>query len=174
MFIRKIVRKYIATPPAKTKKKKKAFVNALIQPVVWAPILAVIFVLIGIRFPVEAEPSFTLIAKVNAGLAVFAAGVTLSAQKINFSWEIAYNTFVKLFLMPGILLLVGKLIGLQAENLQMLVLAGALPPAFSGIIIGSRYQIYVNIGTSSLAVSTILFMGTAPFWYWLAKLVAGM
>ena len=163
-----------ATPPAKPKKKKNAFVNALIQPVVWAPILAVIFVLIGIRFPVEAEPSFTLIAKVNAGLAVFAAGVTLSAQKINFSWEIAYNTFVKLFLMPGILLLVGKLIGLQAENLQMLVLAGALPPAFSGIIIGSRYQIYVNIGTSSLAVSTILFMGTAPFWYWLAKLVAGM
>lgn len=161
------------TTPTK-KKSSNAFINALKQPVVWAPILAVILVLIGIKFPPEVEPSFNLIAKANAGVAVFAAGVTLSAQKIAFNTEIIYNTFVKLFLMPGILLLVGKLVGLHAENLQMLVLAGALPPAFSGIIIGSRYQIYVNIGTSSLAVSTILFMGTAPLWYWLAKLVAGM
>lgn len=159
--------------PGVKPKKSNAFLNALKQPVVWSPILAVILVLIGVRFPVEAEPSFTLIAKANAGVAVFAAGVTLSAQKIELDWEIVYNTLVKLFLMPAVLLIVGKLVGLQATDLQMLVLAGALPPAFSGIIIGSRYQIYVRTGTSSLALSTILFMGTAPFWYWLAKLVAG-
>ena len=162
-------------PVAPTKKKgNNAFLNALKQPVVWAPILAVIFILIGIRFPPALDPTFNLIAKANAGVAVFAAGVTLSAQVIRFNWEIIYNTIVKLILMPGILLIVGKLFHMEAENLQMLVMAGALPPAFSGIIIGSRYQIYVNIGTSSLAVSTILFMGAAPFWYWLAKLVAGM
>ncbi len=159
--------------PAK-KKGSNAFLNALKQPVVWAPILAVIFILVGIKFPPALDPTFNLIAKANAGVAVFAAGVTLSAQVIRFNWEIIYNTLVKLFLMPGVLLIVGKLFHMEAENLQMLVMAGALPPAFSGIIIGSRYQIYVNVGTSSLAVSTILFMGTAPFWYWLAKLVAEM
>ena len=160
--------------PVKKKKGNDAFVNALKQPVVWAPILAVIFILIGIKFPPALDPTFTLIAKANAGMAVFAAGITLSAQVIRFSWEIAYNTFIKLIIMPGVLLIVGKLFHMESENLQMLVMAGALPPAFSGIIIGSRYQIYVNIGTSSLAVSTILFMAAAPFWYWLAKLVAGM
>lgn len=162
-----------STTPGQKVQKSNAFVNALKQPVVWSPILAVILVLIGVRFPASAEPSFTLIAKANAGVAVFAAGVTLSAQKILFDWEIVYNTIVKLFLMPAVLLIVGKLVGLEATDLQMLVLAGALPPAFSGIIIGSRYQVYVRTGTSSLAVSTILFMATAPFWYWLAKVVAG-
>ena len=162
-------------PVAAPKKKgSNAFVNALKQPVVWAPILAVIFILVGIKFPAGLEPTFTLIAKANAGVAVFAAGITLSAQVIRFSWEIAYNTFAKLILMPAALLIVGRLFNMEAENLQMLVMAGALPPAFSGIIIGSRYQIYVNIGTSSLAVSTILFMAAAPFWYWLAKVVAEM
>ncbi len=149
-----------------------AFFNAVIQPVVWAPILAVIFVLIGIKIPVDIYPTFNLIAKANSGVAVFAAGLTLAAQSFVFGKEIWYNTFVKLILMPGILLIVGLLVGMNADNLQMLVVAGALPPAFSGIIISSRYQVYVRIGTSSLAISTFLFMVSAPFWIWIVRMVA--
>lgn len=153
-------------------KQENAFVSALKQPVVWAPITAVIFVLIGLRLPPMLDPSFELIAKANAGVAVFAAGLTLSAQKFEFGGEIWYNTFIKLLVMPGVLLFVGLLVGLDGPKLQMLVLIGALPPAFSGIIIGSRYQTYVRIGTSSLAISTFLFMLSAPFWIWLSKLLA--
>lgn len=153
-------------------KPSNAFVSAIRQPVVWAPVLAVIFVLTGIRIPAELDPSFELIAKANSGVAVFAAGLTLSAQKFVFDKEIWYNTFVKLLLMPGALLLVGLLVGIEGEKLQMLVMAGALPPAFSGIIIGSRYQTCVRVGTSSLAISTFLFMLSAPFWIWITRLVA--
>lgn len=153
-------------------KPSNAFVSAIRQPVVWAPVLAVIFVLTGIRIPAELDPSFELIAKANSGVAVFVAGLTLSAQKFVFDKEIWYNTFVKLLLMPGALLLVGLLVGIEGEKLQMLVMAGALPPAFSGIIIGSRYQTYVRVGTSSLAISTFLFMLSAPFWIWITRLVA--
>lgn len=153
-------------------KPSNAFVSAIRQPVVWAPVLAVIFVLTGIRIPAELDPSFELIAKANSGVAVFATGLTLSAQKFVFDKEIWYNTFVKLLLMPGALLLVGLLVGIEGEKLQMLVMAGALPPAFSGIIIGSRYQTYVRVGTSSLAISTFLFMLSAPFWIWITRLVA--
>lgn len=149
-----------------------AFYNAVIQPVVWAPILAVVLVLVGVRFPSVLDPTFTLIAKANAGVAVFAAGLTLSAVSFVFDKEIIYNTIIKLFVMPGLLLLVGLLVGMEGLKLQMLVIAGALPPAFSGIIISSRYNIYVRVGTSSLAVSTFLFMATAPFWIWLTRLIA--
>lgn len=148
-------------------------VNALKQPVAWAPILAVIIVLCGIRFPSIFDPCFNLIAKANSGVAVFAAGVTLSATKFIFDKEVVVNTFLKLIFMPGIILVIGLLVGMHGENLQMLVLCAALPPAFSGIIIGSRYQTYVATGTSSLAVSTFFFMATAPLWIWLAKLIAG-
>ena len=73
--------------------------------------------------------------------------------------------------MPGILLIVGWLFKMEADKLQMLVLAGALPPAFSGVIISSRYNTYVRTGTSSLAISIIGFMATAPLWIWLSRLV---
>jgi predicted permease len=130
-------------------------------------------VLLDIKFPAILDPNFELIAKANAGVAVFAAGLTLSGMKFQMNGEVAYNAVVKLLIMPGILLLVGWMFGMKADNLQMMVLAGALPPAFSGIIIGSRYQLYVRTGTSSLTFSILAFIVAAPFWIWMARLVAG-
>lgn len=150
-----------------------ALFNALKEPVCWSPILAVLIVLTGFRFPSSLDPVFNLIANANAGVAVFAAGITLSTNKFEFNVEVLYNSFVKLIFMPAAMLAIGLLTGMNGEKLQMLVLCGALPPVFSGIIIGSRFQTYVQTGTSSLAVSTFLFMATAPLWIWLSRLIAG-
>ena len=157
-------------PPVKP---SNALLNALKEPVCWSPILAVLIVLTGFRFPGSLDPVFNLIANANAGVAVFAAGVTLSTNKFEFNAEVLYNSFVKLIFMPAAMLAIGLLTGMNGEKLQMLVLCGALPPVFSGIIIGSRFQTYVQTGTSSLAVSTFLFMATAPLWIWLSRLIAG-
>lgn len=159
-------------PGAEGGKSENALVSALKEPVVWTPLLAVALVIIGVKVPVETVgPTFDLIAKVNSGLAVFAAGLTLSAYKFELDREIAYNTAFKLILMPGVLLLVGWACGLPSIILQMLVLSGALPPAFSGIIISSRFQVYTRTGASTLTVSMIGFIAAAPFWIYIARLV---
>ena len=153
-------------------KKSNPVLDALKEPVCWAPILAVILVLLGIRFPTVLDPNFELIAKANSGVAVFAAGLTLSGMKFQLDGEVVYNTLLKLVLMPAILLIVGLLFHMEADKLQMMVLAGALPPAFSGIIIGNQYQLYERTGTSSLAFSILLFVIAAPFWIWVTHLVS--
>lgn len=150
-----------------------ALVAALKQPVVWAPLLAVLLVVIGIKVPASIDPSFKLLAQANSSVAVFAAGLTLSAYSIELDKEVAYNTAFKLILMPGVFLIAGWLCGLSSEILQMLVLSVALPPAFSGIIISSQYQVYTRTGTSSLAVSVLGFIIAAPLWVYLARLVTG-
>ena len=54
--------------------------------------------------------------------------------------------------------------GHDVNKLSMLVMAVALPPAFSGIIISSRYNIYVKEGASTTAVSTVVFaIGGEPY-----------
>lgn len=145
----------------------KPVLQALEQPVAWAPILAVILVLCGLKWPSYLDPSFTLLSGANASVAVFAAGITLSSVKISFNSQVWMGSFLKLVIMPLALLVVGMLCHMQPENLKMLVVCGALPPAFSGIIIASRYNCYVATGTSSLAISTLLFMGACPLWIWL-------
>lgn len=151
--------------------KGAALIAALKQPVVWAPILAVLLVVVGIRVPDQVDPTFQLLAKANSSVAVFAAGLTLAAYKIQLDWEIAYNTAFKLLLMPGVFLIAGWAAGLDPMILQMLVLAVALPPAFSGIIIASRFQVYTRTGTSSLAVSVLGFIVAAPLWVYLTELL---
>lgn len=147
-----------------------ALLASLKEPVVWVPILAVALVLVGIKVPDEVDPTFDLLAKANSSVAVFAAGLTLAAYKIELDWEVAYNTFFKLVLMPGLFLIAGWAAGLDSLILQMLVLSVALPPAFSGIIISSRFQVYTRTGTSSLAVSVLGFIVAAPVWVYLARL----
>lgn len=148
-----------------------ALLAAIKEPVVWVPVLAVILVLLGIKVPSQVDPSFKLLAQANSSVAVFAAGLTLSAYKIELDAEVAYNTFFKLVLMPGLFLIAGWACGLDEHILQMLVLSVALPPAFSGIIISSRYQVYTRTGTSSLAVSVLGFIVAAPLWVYLARLL---
>ncbi len=153
-------------------KKSNPVWDALKEPVCWAPILAVILVLLDIKFPVILDPNFELIAKANSGVAVFAAGLTLSGMKFQLDKEVIYNTVQKLILMPTALLVVGLLFNMEPDKLQMMVLAGALPPAFSGIIIGNQQQLYERTGTSSLAFSILLFVFAAPFWIWVTHIIS--
>ena len=144
--------------------------HALAQPVAWAPILAVIWVIAGIPWPKWLSPSFDLIKGANASMAVFAAGITLSAFKITINWQAILGCLLKMVMMPAALLIVGIIFHMELENLKMLVIAGALPPAFSGIIIANQYDTYVSTSTSSLALSLILFIGFCPLWLWLTDI----
>ncbi len=155
--------------PGSTKKESawKPVIHALMQPVAWAPILAVILVVCGLKWPAELSPSFDLIAKANASMAVFSAGITLSAIKIEINWQVILGSIMKMIIMPAFVLFLGLIFHMDPLNLKMLVVACALPPAFSGIIIADEYGIYVANGTSSLTLSVILFIGFCPLWIWL-------
>lgn len=158
--------------PGSTKQESawKPVLHALEQPVAWAPILAVIWVVVGIPWPDWASPSFNLIAKANASMAVFSAGITLSAIKFTINWQVILGSILKMIMMPAVLLILGLLCKMDQENLKMLVVAGSLPPAFSGIIIADENDTYVATGTSSLTLSIILFIGFCPLWIWITNL----
>ena len=162
--------------PGSTKKESawKPVIHALEQPVAWAPILAVVLVLCGLRWPAWASPSFDLIAKANASMAVFSAGITLSAIKFTFNTQVVVGSIMKMVMMPLIVLALGMVCGMDPLNLKMLVVAAALPPAFSGTIIADEYDTYVATGTSSLTLSVILFVGFCPLWIWLTDVALKM
>ena len=160
-------------PGAKKESAWKPVINALKQPVAWAPILAVVWVLAGIPWLKDFSPSFNLIAKANASMAVFSAGITLSAIKVTINWQAVLGSILKLIMMPAMALAVGMLCHMDTMNLYMLVVACALPPAFSGIIIADEYDVYVATGTSSLTLSVILFVVACPVWLYITEFFAG-
>ena len=158
------------TPGSKKESAWKPVIHALEQPVAWAPILAVVLVLVGVKWPEWLSPSFNLMAKANASMAVFSAGITLSAVAFKLNWQAILGSILKLIVMPAAALIVGLLFHMDPLNLKMLVVACALPPAFSGIIISDEYNVYVATGTSSLTLSVILFVAFCPLWIWLTDM----
>ena len=92
----------------------KSILDAIKKPVAAAPLIAVIFVLIGIRVPSSWAPTFDLIAKANAGVAVLAAGLALSTVKFSIDKEVIWNTFFRLFLTPAIIVAAAYLCGMGA------------------------------------------------------------
>lgn len=151
-------------------KLRHPVIKALCQPVAWAPLAAVIWVASGIPWPDCLSPAIDLMAQANASLAVFSAGVILSAIKIRIDLQVITGAVMKMAVMPGAALGCGLLFGLPPENVRMLVVACALPPAFSGIIIADEYNRYITPGTSSLTLSMLLFAAFCPLWLWLAGL----
>lgn len=147
----------------------QALLDALKQPICWASLLAIFLVLVGIHVPSQVAPTFDLIAKANSGVAVLSAGLALSTVKFSLGWETIWNTFFRLILTPAVFLGVALLCGMGGDmnKISMLVMAVALPPAFSGIIISSRYNIYVKEGASTTAVATVAFAATCLLWIWL-------
>lgn len=158
--------------PGSTKKESawKPVLHALAQPVAWAPILAVVLVVCGLKWPAWASPSFDLMAKANASMAVFSAGITLAAIKFTVNWQVVLGSIMKMVVMPAVVLVLGLLAHMDPTNLKMLIVACALPPAFSGIIIADEYNTYVATGTSSLTLSVILFIGFCPLWLWITDM----
>lgn len=117
-----------------------ALLHAAKEPVVLAPLIAIILVIVGLRPPEIIQAPLALIGHATSGVAVFAAGLVLSAHKFQLNAEVAWNSVVKIILMPGVMLLLALLLGESGQKLEELVLLSALPPAFSGIVIAGRYQ----------------------------------
>lgn len=158
--------------PAGTK-PATALIGAMKQPVVLAPLIAVALVVLGVRVPQIADAPLALIGHATSGVAVFAAGLVLSAHKFHLNLEVAWNTVVKLLLMPASMLALALAFGITGEKLEQLVLLAALPPAFTGIVLAGRYQTYVELASSTLIVTALLFAGAAPLWIMISRSYGG-
>ena len=150
-------------------KPSAALIDAARQPLVFVPLIATAIVVAGIQFPAFADAPLALIGQANSGVAVFAAGLVLSAHKFSISIEVGWNTIVKLLLMPASMLGLGLALGFTGETLEQLILISALPPVFTGMILANRYHTYIEMASSTLIVTALLFAGAAPMWIAIAR-----
>ncbi|MGJ5719045.1 AEC family transporter [Morganella sp. B601] len=130
--------------------------NSLIQPVVWAPILAFIFLLIGFDMPVFLKGSFVLLGQSTGGVALFAVGAILYAQKISLSFPVLINTIAKNILLPLIVLIIMTILAIPHVELSLVSVTLAIPTASIAVIFAVEYKIGEQEMASTLFLSTVL------------------
>ncbi len=126
------------------------------EPVVWAPVLAVVFVFTGLAVPRSFVSSLQLLGSTTSGVSLFASGIILRAQTPTLSIPIVTSTLGRLAVVPGLALLLLPLVGMTGKPMSESVVALAMPSAVMLIILSVRYRVAEKENASVLLYTYVL------------------
>lgn len=140
--------------------------NSFMQPVVWAPILAFVLLLMGLDMPTFLKGSFILLGQATGGVALFAVGAVLYAQKVSFSVPVIINVMSKNILLPLIILMAMMVLTLPDVERSLVSVTLAIPTASIAVIFAVEYKTGEQEMASTLFWSTILSVLTMGGFIW--------
>lgn len=140
----------------------RSLTSSFKKPIVLAPVLATLLVLLGVTVPKELDSMLNLIGSATSGVAVFVAGLIIAAYQVKVTVETAGNTLVKMIVQPalmaGLVLAfgIGKPLGSEA------ILLCALPTAVVPVMFALRYNVYEAEAASTLLLTTLAMIVVVP------------
>ena len=114
--------------------------SALTAPVVWAPVLALVLVLAGVQLPEVLVNAMKLLGSATTGVALFATGIVLFAQRITVSRFVVGAVAARNVVAPALLWVIFAAIGMAHTDLRLAVLANALPAPAAAVIFAVQYR----------------------------------
>ena len=144
-----------------------ALVNAIKAPLVWAPLLAIALVFIGVSMPHLLDSALTLIGQTGSGMALFVVGLTIAARKMIVNLEVGVNAVLKMVAQPALFLLLALLLGTKQPYGHEGFLLTALPSGPTGLLLATRYNTYQSEASSTLALTTLSLLITLPIAFYL-------
>jgi malonate transporter len=134
--------------------------HAMLKPVVLAPVLGIIISLAGWHLPSIVTLSLRQIGQVAGGLALFATGLILSAQRFRLNWNVMLATVVVAIIQPLIALAIALILRASPANLKISVLMAALPSGFFSILLGANYGVASEDSGAIVIATTVVSAGT--------------
>jgi len=114
--------------------------SAVTAPVVWAPVLALVLVLAGVQLPEVLVNAMKLLGSATTGVALFATGIVLFAQRITVSRFVVGAVAARNVVAPALLWVIFAAIGMAHTDLRLEVLANALPAPAAAVIFAVQYR----------------------------------
>jgi malonate transporter and related proteins len=127
--------------------------ETLKEPMVWAPILAFIIVLSGLRIPQLFVHSLSLLGHASGGVALFACGIVLASGKIKVNRSVLLLVFLKNIVQPALVLGGLRMIGYGNPVISEAVLTTAIPTMPIVIMFALQYRIAQDEAASSVFLS---------------------
>lgn len=138
----------------------KNFINAIKQPVVFAPITALILAFFKIKFPESLLSAFDLLGKSTGGVALFASGIILFSYKIKITKAVWAIVLVRNLVIPFVIWGLIVLLGFSKEMIKETILTLAIPSATLALILSIQYNRAQQLIATSLFLSTLASLVT--------------
>src|ERR1700678_739152 len=115
-------------------------ISALREPVVWAQVLAIILVIIGVDLPKSVSQSAMLLGESTGGVALFASGIVLYSRRVSFNWTVVLNTVARNLVVPAVFC--GLLVAIRVPSaaIREAVITTAVPVASLAVILAVQFK----------------------------------
>lgn len=144
---------------------RKQVLDVFKNPVIIAIFLGIIIMFMSIDLPLPLENSAKLIGSMTTPLSMISIGFIFARVRIREylkDWTIYYSIFTKLILMPLLLIIFFKIIGLTGNVANSIVIQMALPTATLASIFAERFDNQAEYTTIIVVATTLLSMITIP------------
>lgn len=140
--------------------------NTLIHPVVLPILCGLAWQAVFGALPALADEILLTLSQAVIPLCLVLIGLSLAQYGLRGGLrQAAVLVALKLLVLPTVVLLVARWgLGLSGTPLAVVVLAAALPIGVNALIFAQRYEALEAEATSSVVLSTLGFMLTAPLW----------
>ena len=125
------------------------------EPMVWAPVLAFVIVLIGLRIPDLLVHSLYMLGHASGGVAIFACGIVLASGKIIFNWRVLFFVFLKNIVQPALVLGGLRWLGYGNPTVSDAVLTTAIPAMPIVVMLALQYRVAQAEAASAVFLSVL-------------------
>jgi malonate transporter and related proteins len=125
------------------------------QPLVWAPVVAFVVVLIDVPVPSLLLDALSLLGHATEGVSLFAAGIVLASNKVTASWPVMLLVLLKNVAEPALILGGLRWLGFGDPLLSEAVLTMAIPVMPIVAMLALQYRVGEALAASSLFFSVI-------------------
>ncbi|MEZ3488127.1 MAG: AEC family transporter [Lachnospiraceae bacterium] len=148
------------------KKDVKALKNVFTSPTILAIVMGVVCFLARIQIPVILKEPMEMIADMNTPMAMMVAGINIAQADLRRTFKklrLYWLSFVKLVVMPAVLIGLFRLAPVGDEVKTVMVLATSCPVGVTGSLFALRYGKDAVYASELFAMSTIISIATVPF-----------
>jgi malonate transporter len=141
-----------------------ALMHSIKKPIVWSPLLGVVFSCAGLHLPSFIDRSFAVMGSAADGSALVLTGLVVSAQRFEIGGNTLAAVFLKNVLQPFLALGIALLIHLPVELMRYIILISAMPCGFFGVVFGKGFDSTPKLASSGLIASYVIGIGTLAAW----------
>ena len=139
--------------------------KVILNPSIIAVVIGLIIMIFNLNLPTVILNTLDLVGSLTGPLSMIIVGVILS--KANFikylkDFTIYYSAFLKLILLPIILIIISKVINDNSIVVKTLIVLTAMPAAAMTSILAESYEKEVEYSAIIVFITTLLFLVTFP------------
>lgn len=151
----------------------RAVFHAVWHPVPLPIVAGLLFGQTGLSVPSMLDATLKLLSQAFGPVALLLVGVTLAHTAVGSQLRGAFGlALLKNLVMPLGVLAIGHAVGLAPLPLAVMATAAAMPSGANVFLFAQRYQVAQALSTATVAVSTVLALGTVSAVLVLLKLLS--